>query len=653
MNTLIHGQQTKNGIAMTETKLEAGSYKLNEIKTPTGYLQLDEELRFEVNNRNATLEYDSDWDAWITVTAKNEKPKAKLELKKVINLREDVDLSLIKNIDFTKIAFDLVANEDIIDFADGSVIYKAGTKVGKYYLNLDGTLTIDNLKMGKYNLKEVETIDGAVLNETKYDVIFEQTDTTTKEYTVNLNIENETTVIEISKIDITGEQEIKGAKLTVLNENNEIIDTWISEDKPHKIEGIKVNENLILREEIAPNGYVIATDVKFKIDNTGKVQRVVMQDKIVEISKIDIAGNEIEGAELQVIDEDNNVIDEWTSTKEPYRINNLIEGQTYTLIEQYAPDGFVISNEVKFTVTTDKETQEVKMVDKVVEISKQDIAGNELEGATLVVTSNKTKNIIDKWVSGKEPHKVNGLIENQEYILHEEIVVNGYVKATDIKFMVTNDKETQKVVMIDKVLEVIKTDLVTGEELEGAELEVIDKETGETIDKWISSKEPHKVVGLEENKTYILKETNCPYGFEQAEEIEFTVSENKETQKIEMKDITKKKNVQLVKIDSSTKEIIKNKFIFGIYENEECTKLIKELESNSKNGTILFENLRYGVYYIKELNAPKNYQISDKIVKIEINHEGVYADNIELTEQDEIYSFEFQNEKIDTPKTRR
>ena len=507
--------------------------------------------------------------------------------------------------------------------------------------------------MGKYNLKEVETIDGAVLNETKYDVIFEQTDTTTKEYTVNLNIENETTVIEISKIDITGEQEIKGAKLTVLNENNEIIDTWISEDKPHKIEGIKVNENLILREEIAPNGYVIATDVKFKIDNTGKVQRVVMQDKIVEISKIDIAGNEIEGAELQVIDKDNNVIDEWTSTKEPYRINNLIEGQTYTLIEQYAPDGFVISNEVKFTVTTDKETQEVKMVDKVVEISKQDIAGNELEGATLVVTSNKTKNIIDKWVSGKEPHKVNGLIENQEYILHEEIVVNGYVKATDIKFMVTNDKETQKVVMIDKVLEVIKTDLVTGEELEGAELEVIDKETGETIDKWISSKEPHKVVGLEENKTYILKETNCPYGFEQAEEIEFTVSENKETQKIEMKDMPIMKNVQLVKIDSSTKEIIKNKFIFGIYENEECTKLIKELESNSKNGTILFENLRYGVYYIKELNAPKNYQISDKIVKIEINHEGVYADNIELTEQDEIYSFEFQNEKIDTPKTRR
>ena len=42
--------------------------------------------------------------------------------------------------------------------------------------------------MGKYYLKELTTIDGAVLDQTEYDVIFEQTDTTTKEYTVNLNI---------------------------------------------------------------------------------------------------------------------------------------------------------------------------------------------------------------------------------------------------------------------------------------------------------------------------------------------------------------------------------------------------------------------------------------------------------------------------------
>ena len=638
------------GVAKTETKLEAGKYKLTEIKIPTGFIQLDEELTFKVDNRNSTLNYDKDWDAWITVTVKNEQPTGTLKLNKKVALREDMDKTMIKDIDFTKISFELVADEKIIDYADGSTIYEKGKVVGKYNLKADGTLTVSNLPMGKYHLKELTTIDGAVLDKTEYEVIFEQKDTVTKEYVVEKDIENKTTAIEISKTDITGEKELVGAKLTVTDENNEVIDSWVSTEKTHKIEGLVVGKEYTLKEETAPNGFVVATEIKFKVENTAEIQKVTMIDKVVTMTKQDIGGNEIEGAELQVIDEDNNVVDEWTSTKEPHRINNLVEGKTYTLIEQYAPDGFVISNEVKFTVTTDKETQEVKMIDKVVEISKQDISGNELEGATLVVTSTKTKNIVDKWVSGKEPHKVNGLIENEEYILHEEIVVNGYVKATDVKFTVTSDKETQKVIMIDKILEVVKTDLVTGEEIEGAELKVID-EDGNVIDEWTSTKEPHKVVGLEENKKYKLVEITAPYGYENTEEIEFFVSEDKETQRVEMKDMPILQDIKLVKIDSNTKEVIKDKFIFGIYEDAECTKLIKEVKSDKENGTVLFEDLRYGIYYIKEIAAPKGYVLSDKVIKVEMNDKGTFIDNEKVESEDSTYTFEFENVPVDTPKT--
>lgn len=638
------------GVAKTETKLEAGKYKLTEIKIPTGFIQLDEELTFKVDNRNSTLNYDKDWDAWITVTVKNEQPTGTLKLNKKVALREDMDKTMIKDIDFTKISFELVADEKIIDYADGSTIYEKGKVVGKYNLKADGTLTVSNLPMGKYHLKELTTIDGAVLDKTEYEVIFEQKDTVTKEYVVEKDIENRTTAIEVSKTDITGEKELVGAKLTITDENNEVIDSWVSTEKTHKIEGLVVGKEYTLKEETAPNGFVVATEIKFKVENTAEIQKVTMIDKVVTMTKQDIGGNEIEGAELQVIDEDNNVVDEWTSTKEPHRINNLVEGKTYTLIEQYAPDGFVISNEVKFTVTTDKETQEVKMIDKVVEISKQDISGNELEGATLVVTSTKTKNIVDKWVSGKEPHKVNGLIENEEYILHEEIVVDGYVKATDVKFTVTSDKETQKVIMIDKILEVVKTDLVTGEEIEGAELKVID-EDGNVIDEWTSTKEPHKVVGLEENKKYKLVEITAPYGYEITEEIEFTVSEDKETQRVEMKDMPILQNIKLVKIDSNTKEVIKDKFTFGIYEDAECTKLIKEVKSDKENGTVLFENLRYGIYYIKEIAAPKGYVLSDKVIKIEMNDKGTFIDNEKVESEDSTYTFEFENVPVDTPKT--
>ena len=638
------------GVAKTETKLEAGKYKLTEIKIPTGFIQLDEELTFKVDNRNSTLNYDKDWDAWITVTAKNSQPTGTLKLNKKVALREDMDKTMIKDIDFTKISFELVADEKIIDYADGSTIYEKGKVVGKYNLKADGTLTVSNLPMGKYHLKELTTIDGAVLDKTEYEVIFEQKDTVTKEYVVEKDIENRTTAIEVSKTDITGEKELVGAKLTVTDENNEVIDSWVSTEKTHKIEGLVVGKEYTLKEETAPNGFVVATEIKFRVENTTEIQKVTMIDKVVTMTKQDIGGNEVEGAELQVIDEDNNIVDEWTSTKEPHRINNLVEGKTYTLIEQYAPDGFVISNEITFTVTTDKETQEVKMIDKVVEISKQDIAGNELEGATLVVTSTKTKNIVDKWVSGKEPHKVNGLIENEEYILHEEIVVNGYVKATDVKFTVTSDKETQKVIMIDKILEVVKTDLVTGEEIEGAELKVID-EDGNVIDEWTSTKEPHKVVGLEENKKYKLVEITAPYGYENTEEIEFFVSEDKETQRVEMKDMPILQDIKLVKIDSNTKEVIKDKFIFGIYEDAECTKLIKEVKSDKENGTVLFEDLRYGIYYIKEIAAPKGYVLSDKVIKVEMNDKGTFIDNEKVESEDSTYTFEFENVPVDTPKT--
>ncbi len=61
--------------------------------------------------------------------------------------------------------------------------------------------------------------------------------------------------------------------------------------------------------------------------------------------------------------------------------------------------------------------------------------------------------------------------------------------------------------MIDKVVLVSKTDLVTGEELPGAELEVTDKE-GNVIDKWTSTNVPHHVTGLEEGKGIYIDRKN-------------------------------------------------------------------------------------------------------------------------------------------------
>ena len=632
----------------TPLKLPVGSYEITEIKVPTGFLQLESSVKFEIKNVK-DYDIDKDGDYIREVIVKNEQPTGTIKLDKTIALREDADTSLIDTSDLSGIEFKLSAKENIIDMADGSVIYKKGQEIKKYNLTKDGKLTISNLPMGTYEIEETKTLDGLVLNTTKYEVKFEQKDLTTKIYETKLDISNDTTLVEFSKTDITGDKELIGAKLTVLDNENNIIDTWTSTEKTHKIEGLTIGKEYTLKEEIAPDGYVVATSIKFTIKGTNEIQKVNMIDKIVEMSKVDIAGEEIEGATIQVLDKDNKVVDEWVSGKEPHKIKNLVEGETYTLHEEKVADSYVKATDVEFIVTTDKETQKVVMIDKIVEMSKVDIAGEEIEGATIQVLDKDNK-VVDEWVSGKEPHKIKNLVEGETYTLHEEKVADSYVKATDVEFIVTTDKETQKVVMIDKLVEITKTDITNGNELEGAELEVTD-EDGNTIDKWTSTKEPHKVKGLEEGKTYILKETTAPYGYEITEEIKFTVTTDKETQKIEMKDMPILKNVKVIKIDTETKEVIKDKFIFAIYEDPECTKLIKEVKSNSEDGTALFEELRYGTYYIKEIKAPKDYELSNKIVKVEINDKGIFVDDTQVEETENTIEFTFENKKIEVPKT--
>ena len=131
---------------------------------------------------------------------------------------------------------------------------KKDKRLKKYNLTKDGKLTITSLPMGIYELVETKTLDGLVLDTTKYEVKSEQKDLTTKVYTEKLNISNNTTLVEFSKTDVTGDKELKGAKLTVLDSENN----------------------------------VIATEIKFTIKDTNEIQKVNMKDKVVFMTKNDI-----------------------------------------------------------------------------------------------------------------------------------------------------------------------------------------------------------------------------------------------------------------------------------------------------------------------------------------------------------------------------
>ena len=229
---------------------------------------------------------------------------------------------------------------------------------------------------------------------------------------------------------------------------------------------------------------------------------------------------------------------------------------------------------------------------------------------------------IETWETDENPHNIQR-IPVGTYALIEINAPKGYVKAEPIFFEVKDTDKIQSYTMIDKQVEVSKQDIVNGEELPGAELIIIDKETGKIVDQWISGDEPHFVSGLEEGKTYVLIENTAPEGFYIAESIEFTVTNDKVNQEVVMKDAPILTDIQISKTSSKTKELINETAQFALYADKDCTELVGY--GKTLNGIVTFSQMRYGTYYLKELEAPTGYVLSNEVLKIVINDdtEGV------------------------------
>ena len=597
----------------------AGKYHLEEVKVPTGFIGLGKTQSFEMSG---LLDYtkDEDGDPIYTVTVRDEQPKGEIKLNKTV-ADLDTDVDLVDRSDLSKIQFVLKAKENIYSPVDGSLMFakddvittensgaivNSGTEVGNgvYALSTDGHLDISNLPMGvgeaQYYLQEVKTLDGCVLDTTKYDAVFKQSDYTTKTYIKSFDIENKTTDFEFNKTDVTGDKEVEGAQLTITDEDGNVVDQWTSTEKVHSIEGLVVGKTYTLSETVTAKDYVKATDIKFTVKNSSELETVTMKDKQVSFTKTDVTGEkEVEGAEITVTDkETGKVVDKWTSGKDSHFINGLEEGRTYILSETVSPEEYVKSTDIEFTVSKEKVNEKVNMKDKQVKVSKLTVGGEEVTGAHMQIID-EDGNVVDEWYSEGKSHIANGLEESKTYTLHEDLSPLGFNLANDFTFEVTKEKENQTVEMIDTVTEVNKTD-VDGKAVKEATLSIVSEKTKDIVDQWVTGQHiidldkdvnaqleengkaegtymdeedsmvmfsiaknkdrddytlmqvkdgvttyanidikgnetTHRVQGLVAGEKYILRETKTPEEYVQAKEIEFTAGED-ENQTLVMKD---------------------------------------------------------------------------------------------------------------------
>lgn len=341
----------ETGIAKL-SDLPLGKYYVKEKETAEGYV-LDGEIReidlTYVDQDTAEVTWSGDWQ--------NNRQKVEVS---VLKKEKDSDRVLEGAV------FALSAKEDITN-KDGSVILEAGTVIEEKATGEDGKLTFEaDLPIGfSYTVKETSPAPGFATTDEVQEFTFTAESSEKATVSYEFTFEDEPTVFEFTKTSLTTGKEIEGAKLTVTDENGEVVDEWVSGKEPHIIKELVVGQTYTMTELLPAPGYVTAESIEFTVEDTAEVQKIEMKDDVtkVEISKTDIAGEELPGAKLTILDENGEVVESWTSTEEPHYIEMLPIGK-YTLHEESAPEGYLVAEDVAFEVKDTGEIQKVVMKDE-------------------------------------------------------------------------------------------------------------------------------------------------------------------------------------------------------------------------------------------------------------------------------------------------
>lgn len=602
---------TKDGLAKT-SKLPLGKYRIYE-KTAGNSFVINKEIK------EIELTYEDQFTPVVFEETEHENQRQKVDL--TVKKLDKEDKTLLAGAEFG-----LYAREDIfgIDKAPSSskLLVKAGTLIETVTTDETGTVKFkaDLPINGHFEIKELNppigysSTDEIIEINTKYQGQEKETI-----YFEPL-FKNEITKVEVSKKDITNDEEIEGAFMCVYPKDNqgEMFDSWISgqdgknEDgtiKPHMIKGLEVGQTYVLKEISSPHGYALAQDIEFTVEDTGIIQQVEMKDEMV-------LGHLKWSKSGEIFNETILGQTEFGQTESPVWNKSNLLGATIGI---YAAEDITIGNHTIYTADEKIETLE------------------------------------SDWEATMSKELPVGM-----YYYLEETVPHGYIKDTNKHYFEIKDSQSTEIQISESTLENQRptVDINMTKVLEEQEIfknpnaykdivfgifareDIFDYmgniaiEHGTMIytsgineDGHLTLAEtfdfPNGVYYLKElstNGQYVLndKEHDFEIAYHGEDVSSYTVRIGEDGQ---INNDLARGTIQVKKVDTNDKDKILTGVEFNISTKEDMSEIIKTVKTDAK-GIATFDDLELGIYYIQEAKQIDSYVLNDHIYKVEVTKDG-------------------------------
>ena len=523
-NEVVHEtfKTDKNGQFTLPEKLKYGTYYLEEVNAPDGYLK-GKLLQFKVTE-GAT------WEHPLVVKYSDENVMGKIRIQKKDSETGEALANAV---------FDIVAAEDIVT-PDGTIRLQKGEVAETLTTGKDGSAISKELFLGTYLVKETKQPEGYLLNKKEYEITLKYQDQETPVVEAEVEIPNTPTKIQIIKTEKGTDKPIAGAKFQIWNKA--MFEAAESEDQAMALKETYTTDEkgCIELKYLAPGTYCIQ-EVEaapgFVLDDTVREMTIEKDGRVdgEKIGRLDVENDytkmefikydattkkPVAGGTFQVTDLNGTVLDEWDGTKEPHTMDHLVVGQEYIFKEVKAPNGYLLAEDVHFVVEQTGKLQTIEMYDENVmgqiTIRKTDANTDQgLKDAEFTITASedivtpdgtvqvKKGEIADTITTGEDGVAVSKKLFLGNYVVKESKQPSGYVledKEYPVELKYKDEKTdliTEELAVENKptVIRLLKVDQETGKAMAGVQFEIWKKNVPESG----TEKEDHVIQTTDEN----------------------------------------------------------------------------------------------------------------------------------------------------------